>query len=60
MGDFGKISQNDFCDRNDSLFELIRVAAHKTSLFKAIDLLEKLKEKGYEVAVQCIPYSGKN
>ena len=30
----------------------ICVGAHKTSLFKPIDLLEKLKENGYEVALQ--------
>ena len=57
MSDFGKITHNDFCDRNDYLVELIRVAVHKNSLFKAIDLLEKIKGKGYKVSLQCMGYS---
>lgn len=57
MGDFGKISAEDFISRKDSLAEIVRVAVHKDNVGEAIDLLEKIKNKGYEVCLNAMGYS---
>ena len=57
MGDFGKIDLDDLKDKDNSAIDLVRVAVHKTGVFKAIDLLEKIKAKGYMVSLQCMGYS---
>lgn len=57
MGDYGKISLEDFSDKKDSCVDLVRIAVHKTDVLKAIDLLEKIKLKGYLVSLQCMGYS---
>ncbi|MBU1487634.1 hypothetical protein KKH56_06270, partial [bacterium] len=37
--------------------DLVRVAAHKDDLEEAVSLLEKIKEKGYQVALNAMGYS---
>lgn len=57
MADFGKIELSDFCDRKDSVIDLIRLAAHKDKTSEAIKLLENIKRKGYDVSLQAMGYS---
>lgn len=57
MADFGKINLSDFCDCEDSVVDLIRLAVHKNKTEDAIKLLENIKRKGYEVSLQAMGYS---
>jgi 4-hydroxy 2-oxovalerate aldolase len=57
MADFGKIESSDFCEKEDSVVDLIRVAAHKNKTEDAVKLLEEIKGKGYEVSLQAMGYS---
>ncbi|MBU0567002.1 aldolase catalytic domain-containing protein [bacterium] len=57
MADYGKIKAEDFCRCQDSLIDLVRVAAHKDDLEEAVSLLEKIKEKGFSVALNAMGYS---
>lgn len=57
MGDFGKVDINDLQDKNDSTIDMFRIAVHRNNVFKAIDMLEKIKSKGYIVSLQCMGYS---
>lgn len=54
MSDFGKIELTDFIDAKESVIDIVRLAAHKDQLFRAIQFLEKLKEKGYEVSLNAM------
>lgn len=58
MADFGKIDVDDFCPAEDSVIRMVRLATHKDSLDKAVKVLEQIKEKGYEVALNAMDYSG--
>lgn len=57
MADFGKIEPEDFLQASDSVIELVRVAVHKDKLKDAIDVLEKIKEKGYKVSLNAMGYT---
>ena len=57
MADYGKIEIDDFCDANDSVVDLVRIAVHKDNLKGAITLLEQIKEKGYEVSLNVMGYA---
>jgi len=57
MGDFGRFDLDDLSDKKDSCVDLFRMAAHKDKIFKAIDLLEKIKAKGYITSLQAMGYS---
>jgi 4-hydroxy 2-oxovalerate aldolase len=57
MADFGKIDLSDFCNREESVVGLVRLAAHKDKVEDAIKLLENIKKKGYEVSLQAMGYS---
>lgn len=57
MGDFGKIDLEDFPARSESLASLVRLAVNKTKVYDCIDLLEKIKAKGYLVSLQCMGYN---
>lgn len=57
MADYGKIKAEDFCRCQDSLIDLVRVAAHKDDLEEAAGLLGKIKEKGFSVALNAMGYS---
>lgn len=57
MADFGKIDLDDFMEADNSIVDMVRVAAHKNDLVKAIRLLEKIKEKGYKVSLNAAGYS---
>lgn len=57
MADYGKIDPSDFCDKKDSVVDLVRLAVHKDKTEEAIQLLEDIKRKGYEVSLQAMGYS---
>lgn len=57
MGDYGKIGPEDFEKQENSVADMVRIAAHKNHIFKAIDLLEKIKEKGYETSLQTMGFT---
>lgn len=57
MGDFGKIDVADIRKAKDSVVDLIRVAVHKNDLQPAINLLEKIKKKGYEVSLNAMGFN---
>ncbi len=57
MGDFGKIDLDDLPTKKNSCIDLVRVAVHKNKVFKAIDLLEDIKARGYLTSLQCMGYS---
>ncbi len=57
MGDFGRIDEADICNAKDSIVDLIRVAVHKDNLQHAINLLEKIKEKGYQVSLNAMDFN---
>ena len=57
MADYNKIELDDFCDAKESLVKLVRVAVHRDNLKGAIDLLEKIKAKGYKVSLNAMGYT---
>lgn len=58
MGDYGKIKIEDFEEQESSMVDMVRIAAHKNQIFKAIKLLEEIKEKGYETSLQAMGFTG--
>ncbi len=57
MGDYGKIDAEDFVVARESPVHLVRIAVHKDKVANAVNLLEKIKEKGYQTSLQCMGYS---
>lgn len=57
MADFGKIEADDFIWAEDSVVDIVRVAAHLNDTLNAIELLEKIKRKGYQVSLNAMGYS---
>lgn len=57
MADYGRIEAEDFCDAKDSVIELVRISANKDHLKGAIDLLGRLKGKGYKVSLNAMGYT---
>ncbi|MEA1984398.1 MAG: aldolase catalytic domain-containing protein [Euryarchaeota archaeon] len=57
MGDYGKIDLEHLSECEDSMADVIRIAVHKNNAFKAIALLEKIKEKGYETSLQTMGFT---
>lgn len=56
MADYGKIEVDDFCEAKDSVIELVRIAVHRDNLKGAINLLTKIKKKGYKVSLNAMGY----
>ncbi|HAH05426.1 MAG TPA: hypothetical protein DCM05_02695 [Elusimicrobia bacterium] len=57
MADFGKIEADDFCDRKDSVVDMVRVAAHRDAIPGALALLEKIKKKGYTAVLNVMGFT---
>lgn len=57
MADFGKIKADDFIKKNESVIDIVRVACHKNNIAASVKLLEKIKRKGYRVALNAMGYS---
>ena len=58
MGDFGKIELEHLEDQKNSVADMVRIAVHKNKVFDAIDLLEKIKAKGYIASLQAMGFTG--
>lgn len=58
MGDHGKIDIEDIDEKENSIVDLIRIAAHKNQIFNAIDFLDKVKSKGYMTSLQAMGFTG--
>ena len=57
MVDFGKIEASKLPDKDKTLIDLIRVAAHRDKITGALKLCAKLKEKGFSVSLNLMGYS---
>jgi len=57
MGDYGRISPDDFSKCADSPVGMVRIASHKNTIFQALELLEKIKNKGYEVSLNAMGWA---
>lgn len=57
MADYGRIDAEDFCDAKNSAVELIRLAVNKNELKNAVKLLEKIKRRGYQVALNVMNFN---
>ena len=57
MSDFGRVKVEDFLDAKESIIDVVRLATHKENLFPSIDLLEKIKAKGYAVSLNVMGYA---
>ena len=57
MGDFGKIEREDFDDKKNSPVDIVRIAAHKNTIHKALSFLDAIKQKGYMVSLQAMAYA---
>lgn len=57
MGDYGKIAVEDFDDRKNSIIDLVRIAVNRDKVFGAIDLLGKIKSKGYLTSLQAMGFT---
>jgi len=57
MADVGKIKNNDFSKKEDSLVDLVRVAFYKNQIDEALDLAKDLVMKGYEIGFNLMAIS---
>ena len=57
MGDYGKISHDDFLPCSESPVDMVRIASHKNTIFQALELVEKIKDKGYEVSLNAMGWA---
>ncbi|MFD2613801.1 aldolase catalytic domain-containing protein [Paenibacillus gansuensis] len=55
--DIGRVDENDILPRSESLLDLIRVACYVKDVDKAIDLISKFHEKGYETTLNIMALS---
>ncbi len=57
MGDFGRISADDFVPRDESVVDIVRIAAHKNDIAETIKTLGRIKKKGYKTSLNAMGYS---
>lgn len=60
MGDYGKIDLDDFVCANESCIDMVRIATHKNNIVNALNLLDKIKEKGYRTSLQAMGFAAYN
>ena len=58
MADYGRIEPEDFREAADSVVDMVRVAVHRDKLMGAARLVEAIKARGYEVALNAMGYTG--
>ncbi len=56
MGNYGEIELSDLDPQASSLASMVRIAAHKTQVHDAINLLDKIKAKGYVTSLQAMAF----
>ena len=57
MVDIGRVNDEDILPFNDSIFDMIRVACYVKEVDKAIDLANKIMDKGYEACINIMAVS---
>jgi 4-hydroxy 2-oxovalerate aldolase len=57
MVDIGRVDPKDVLPRKESVLDLIRVATYVKDIDKAIDLVNRMKDKGYETTVNIMAIS---
>lgn len=55
--DIGRVDENDVLPREESSLDLIRVACYAKDIDKAIDLVNKFHERGYETSINIMALS---
>lgn len=55
--DIGRVDEKDILPRDESLIDLVRVACYINDVNKAIDLVEKFHQLGYETSVNIMALS---
>ncbi|ANE47014.1 nucleoid-structuring protein H-NS [Paenibacillus swuensis] len=55
--DIGRVDEHDILPRSESLLDLIRVACYVKDVDKAIDLIQKFHDKGYETTLNIMALS---
>lgn len=55
--DIGRVDENDILPRDESMLDLIRVACYAKDIDKAIDLVNKFHDMGYETSVNIMAVS---
>jgi len=57
MCNIGKIDEDDFCPREETILSLVRVVADREKVSMALEIMEKIKKKGYEVSLNVTGFS---
>lgn len=55
--DVGRVDENDILPRSESVLDLIRVACYITDVDKALDLVNKFHDRGYETSINIMALS---
>ena len=55
--DIGRVDENDIVDRSESMLDLIRVACYVKDVDKAVDLVRKFHDRGYETTINIMALS---
>ncbi|MDF2722951.1 MAG: pyruvate carboxyltransferase [Paenibacillus sp.] len=56
--DIGRVDENDILPRSESMLDMIRVACYVKDVDKAIDLINKFHNYGYETTINIMALSG--
>lgn len=57
LADIGRVDENDILPRSESLLDLIRVACYSKDVDKAIELVNKFHDLGYETSINIMALS---
>jgi len=56
MVDYGKFNLSSIISKQESPVSLVRLAAHKNEILKALDILKAIKDLGYETSIQAMGF----
>ncbi|WP_223067860.1 aldolase catalytic domain-containing protein [Paenibacillus caui] len=56
--DVGRVDENDILPRSESMLDLIRVACYVKDVDKALQLVQKFHDRGYETTINIMALSG--
>jgi len=57
MVNIGKIDEDDFCPKSESLVDLVRVVSDRVKVPMALEMIEKIRKKGYQVSLNATGFS---
>ncbi|MBQ8297734.1 MAG: aldolase catalytic domain-containing protein [Ruminococcus sp.] len=60
MADIGRCNKSDFIERSESPIDLVRVATYLHTIPAAVDMIEDVAKKGYEVSCNIMAISNAN